>query len=89
MIALKGATKIEKGTCGKAATVAGVIVHMGDWVVGDSDGVVIIPKDALEATLKAGTAREEKEQGFFADLKNGSTTVELLSLDTEKVTLEG
>ena len=60
---------------------AGVPVSVGDWVVADVDGVVVVPGGALEDTVSAGHRRVEAETGYFAALRQGSTTVELLGLD--------
>jgi 4-hydroxy-4-methyl-2-oxoglutarate aldolase len=56
-------------------------VRLGDWVVGDVDGVTVVPGDDLDAVLAAGQARADKEDGFFASLRDGATTLELLDLD--------
>ncbi len=80
-IALPGATKNAPGAIGTPRVIGGVDVHPGDWVVGDTDGVTVIPADALEAVIAAGRERATKEQGFFAALKDGKTTIELLDLD--------
>ncbi len=80
-IALPGATKDSPGAIGKSRVIGGVDVHGGDWVVGDTDGVTVIPADTLDAVIAAGQAREAKEQGFFAALKGGKTTIELLDLE--------
>jgi 4-hydroxy-4-methyl-2-oxoglutarate aldolase len=80
-IALPGATKQEGGSIGAEARVGDVTVSRGDWVVGDADGVTVIPGDQLETVLAAGRAREAKEAGFFTELRTGHTTVELLGLD--------
>jgi regulator of RNase E activity RraA len=50
-------------------------------VVGDRDGVTVVPGDSLEAVIEAGRAREKKEWGMFGELRGGATTVELLDLD--------
>ena len=88
-IALTGATKNQPGTVGAPVMVGGVRVSMGDWVVGDVDGVAIIPTDRVDEVIETGRAREEKERGFFAALKSGSTTVELLQLDASLVSTIG
>ena len=80
-VALPGATKCNRGYVGTAATVAGVPVEMGDWVVGDVDGVVIVPGATLAQTIDAGRARAAGEAEYFAALRGGSTTVALLHLD--------
>ncbi len=84
-IALPGATKRSRGSVGATATVAGVPVAVGDWVVADVDGVVVVPAAALEDAVSAGQERTEKETGFFAALRQGSTTVELLGLDASLI----
>ncbi len=80
-VALRGATKLARGSVGAPAVVAGTNVAACDWVVGDADGVVIVPADALDDVLAAGQARAEKEGGFFQALRAGTTTIELLGLD--------
>ena len=60
---------------------AGVRVAPGDWVVADADGVVIVPGEALDEVLAAGRARAAAEDGYFASLRGGATTVDLLGLD--------
>jgi 4-hydroxy-4-methyl-2-oxoglutarate aldolase len=81
MIALRGATKELPGQIGGSAIVGDVDVHHGDWIVGDVDGVVVIPHGQVEAVLTAGNARTEKEQRFFSELEGGRTTLDLLALD--------
>jgi 4-hydroxy-4-methyl-2-oxoglutarate aldolase len=80
-LALPGATKQHAGSVGAPVVVGDVEVAAGDWVVGDVDGVTVVPGGALDAVLVAGQARAEKEEGFFAALRGGATTVELLGLD--------
>jgi 4-hydroxy-4-methyl-2-oxoglutarate aldolase len=86
-ISLPGARKDQLGTVGAPVTVGGVPVAMGDWVVGDVDGVTVVPEPSLDAVCAAGEAREAKEAGFFAALRGGATTVELLGLDASLITV--
>jgi 4-hydroxy-4-methyl-2-oxoglutarate aldolase len=60
-------------------------VVMGDWVVGDVDGVTVVPSGTLAAVLAAGRERAEKEDGFFRALRDGATTIDLLGLDESTV----
>ena len=85
LIALRGATKVAGGEIGGAALVGGVEVRTGDWIVGDHDGVTVVPGDDLDAVLEAGQARADKELGMFARLRDGATTVSLLGLDISSV----
>jgi 4-hydroxy-4-methyl-2-oxoglutarate aldolase len=85
LIALQGAGKLRGGEIGGVATVGEVEVRTGDWLVGDRDGVTVVPADALEEIISAGTARADKETVMFSKLGSGATTVELLGLDTGSV----
>jgi 4-hydroxy-4-methyl-2-oxoglutarate aldolase len=87
-LALRGATKKLPGTIGHTVIVGGVEVNSGDWVVGDGDGVVVVPGDALAEVVEAGRARAEKEAGYFTALRGGATTVDLLGLDVTPITEE-
>ena len=86
-ISLPGARKDQPGTVGAPVTVGGVSVSRGDWIVGDVDGVTVVPLASLDAVCAAGEAREAKEVGFFAALRAGSTTVELLDLNASLITV--
>jgi 4-hydroxy-4-methyl-2-oxoglutarate aldolase len=85
MIALRGATKNRPGSVGAVVSVGDVEVHLGDWIVGDADGVTVIGATDLAAVLTAGRARAAKEEGFFAALRSGTTTMKLLDLDGSPV----
>jgi 4-hydroxy-4-methyl-2-oxoglutarate aldolase len=65
--------------------VGGVEVNPGDWVVGDGDGLVVVPGAALTEVAAAGRARAEKEAGYFTALRGGATTLDLLSLDATPI----
>jgi 4-hydroxy-4-methyl-2-oxoglutarate aldolase len=81
MIALRGATKEQRGRVGLPATVGGVEVNARDWIVADADGVTVVPVARLDDVLAAGRARAAKEQQYFEELRAGRTTLQLLSLD--------
>ena len=84
-IALTGATKDKPGTVGRPVRVGGIVVSVGDWVVGDVDGVTFVPAGAIDEVLAAARAREVKETGFFEAMRDGRTTVELMGLDASLV----
>jgi len=84
-IALPGAKKIGPGRVGGSARVGGVEIATGDVIVGDRDGVVAIPAARLGEVQAAGDARATKEADYFDALRSGSTTVDLLGLDTSSI----
>lgn len=88
MVALPGTSKNGPGDVGARVVVGDAGVATGDWVVGDRDGVVVVPAARLDDVLEAGRARADKENAFFAALRQGATTVELLSLDVSPVEVD-
>ncbi len=62
-----------------------VEVVLGDWIVGDADGVTVVPHAHLDDVLAAGRTRAEKEEQYFAELRAGRTTVQLLALDDSPI----
>jgi len=81
MIVLRGASKEQAGRVGGSAFVGDVEVRSDDWIVGDADGVTVIPREHLAEVLAAGRARAEKEARMFDELRAGKTTLQLLGLD--------
>lgn len=57
---------------------AGVIVEPGDWMVGDDDGVIVIPAARLDETMQAATRIREAEQRMDAAIKAGQDVAQLL-----------
>jgi len=84
-VALRGASKTGPGALNVPIALGDALVRPGDWLLGDADGVVVIPAGTLDACREAAAARAQKEAGFFARLRAGATTVELLGLDTAGV----
>jgi 4-hydroxy-4-methyl-2-oxoglutarate aldolase len=64
---------------GRPVEVAGVVVHPGDVVFAEVDGVVIIPQDAAEETLSRAFEKVAKEDGAREDLRQGRLLSEVWS----------
>jgi 4-hydroxy-4-methyl-2-oxoglutarate aldolase len=52
-------------------------VKAGDLVVGDTDGVVVVPRLRAEEVVAAATAREAKEAAIVARIDAGERTLEV------------
>jgi 4-hydroxy-4-methyl-2-oxoglutarate aldolase len=69
--------KFWPGLVGEAIAVAGVLVRPGDAVVADADGVLVLPAEAVAATLVAARRRIEKEDGIIRRLRAGELTMDV------------
>ncbi len=57
--------------------VGGIRVVPGDVIVGDDDGVVVIPQTELREVIARAQAKMEKEAGWIAQLESGKTHAEV------------
>ncbi|MDM0109459.1 4-carboxy-4-hydroxy-2-oxoadipate aldolase/oxaloacetate decarboxylase [Variovorax sp. J22R24] len=84
-LSIKGTGKNQPGSINVPVTMGDVRIHPGDIVVGDRDGVAVVPKDEVESAIASSLAREEKEAGQRRAIEEGAMTVDLLNLtDTLK-----
>ena len=75
-----GTVKENCGATGTAVLCGGTLVRTGDIVVGDCDGVVVIPQESAEAVLERSKAKKAKEDEIRQQLLGGSSTAELFDL---------
>jgi 4-hydroxy-4-methyl-2-oxoglutarate aldolase len=68
------------GSANVPVVVAGITVNPGDVIVGDNDGVLVIPPRYLKAAMDAAQSRVDKESGFREKLAAGKTMFDLLGL---------
>jgi 4-hydroxy-4-methyl-2-oxoglutarate aldolase len=59
-------------------TCGGTVVRPGDIVIGDDDGVVIVPIEQLQATVDAAEAIKRKEAGIRRDIADGKQLADLI-----------
>jgi len=79
-LAIGSCTKERFGSLDVPIQFGGVTVRPGDIVVGDIDGLVIVPREQAEEVLTAASARRVREMEIMEDLRKGKTTIELLRL---------
>jgi len=61
----------------------GAPVVPGDIIIGDDDGVVVVPKGSAERVAQIAHELLELEKSWFTRLEKGETTLSILDLDTK------
>ena len=76
-LSIRGTDKKGGGHINSPIVIGDVTVRPGDLVVGDRDGVVIIPAEEIHSTLEASQKREAKEDQIMEELAAGKSTLEI------------
>ena len=73
------------GTIDGTIACAGCPVSPGDIVLGDDDGIAVVPLADQAALLAVCRAKLEQERGWLAEIAAGTTMAELLGLGAAEV----
>jgi 4-hydroxy-4-methyl-2-oxoglutarate aldolase len=94
-VSAQGTVKATAGAVNVPISVGGQQIWPGDAVLGDDDGVVVVPRSGVGAALAAARARAEKEDAARADFRAGQLGLDryglravLAQLGVEYVTYE-
>jgi len=66
-----------KGQLAQPLAMGDVLINPGDLVIGDGDGVVVIPRGQIDAAIEGSIAREAREAEMMEVLRTGKTSVEI------------
>ena len=76
----RGTIKSKVGSVNVPVTCAGALVHPGDVIVGDDDGVVVVPAAKAAEVAQASRVREDKEAATRARLKVGELGLDIYDM---------
>jgi len=82
-VCMRGTTKARTGHGRLKApvTIGEVVIRHGDLVVGDQDGVLVLPADRVDSVVDAAQQRSHKEAEFMTKIMAGESTLDLYGLD--------
>lgn len=76
-----GTVKASLGKVNVPVTCGGVRVNPGDMILGDCDGVVVVPREKEDQVFEKAQAKFAKEEKLVEELKAGKTTLEIYGFD--------
>lgn len=60
------------GRMQQAVSAGGVVVHPGDWIVGDADGIAVIPRSEADDILERAESKREQERRQQEEIRSES-----------------
>lgn len=80
-LCIRGTSNYGDGTLNEPILIGEVLINPGDVMVGDRDGVVVIPQNRIAEAIEKATAREAKEAAVRAQLRQGKTSIQIYGWD--------
>ncbi len=76
-LAMQGTVKETLGAVNVPIVFGGIVIHPGDIVSGDDDGVVCLKREDIHHVATYGAEKERKEAEMMAALREGANILEL------------
>lgn len=80
-VCIKGTVKETLTSTNDPIVIGGELVHPGDLIVGDADGLVVVRREEALDVAKLSQAREDAEAEYIAAYKAGKSVVEVSKLE--------
>jgi len=82
-ISAQGTVKATAGSVNVPVVCAGAIVRAGDVIVGDADGVCVVPREKAAEVARLGVDRVAKEEKTRERLRNGELGLDFYGFRTK------
>lgn len=77
-VSIKGTVKESLGYINYPISCGDIVVNPGDIILGDDDGIVVIPLEEAEEILKNANKREQKEKNIIERIQKGESLFGIL-----------
>ena len=82
-LCIHGTSNYGGGTLNEPIMMGYWLVNPNDSIVGDRDGVVVVPQNRLEEAIEKARLREEKEENVRRQLREGKTSIQIYGWDVK------
>jgi len=82
-ICIRGTSNHGDGTLNEPVMIGDILINPGDIIVGDRDGVVVVPQNRIEEAIEKSLARETKEENVRKQLREGKTSLQIYGWDKQ------
>ncbi len=79
-LSIKSTGKQQAGRVNVPICIGDTPIEPGDIIVGDRDGVCVVPRNGVERAIAMSEQREAKEEVMRRAIEQGANTVELMNL---------
>jgi 4-hydroxy-4-methyl-2-oxoglutarate aldolase len=80
-VCIKGTVKETIAAVNDTVIVGGEIIHPGDIIAGDADGLVVVRRQEAQDVARLSQTREDAEAGYIAAYKQGKSVIEVSNLE--------
>jgi len=79
-VCVKGTVKETVGPLAEPVLIGGELVHPGDVIRADADGVVVVRREDLADAIRLSRDRKEAEAGYIAAYRAGRDVIDVSDL---------
>jgi 4-hydroxy-4-methyl-2-oxoglutarate aldolase len=79
-VSVRGTAKHYQGVTGVPVSVGGAVVKPGDIIIGDADGVVVVPQEREDELLAKTIQQKAKEDDKAARIEKGESLAKILGI---------
>lgn len=81
----RGPSKDGPGEINRPIALDGMVIHPGDLMLGDADGLLCVPYDSLQSVLDATHQKIDAEKKMLADIAAGTLDTRWIDASLQRI----